>query len=431
MPKIARLSALEILDSRGCPTLRAHCELSTGASGFASIPSGASRGAAEAIELRDGDPKRFRGLGCSKAAAHVGGAIHRHLAGRELAGQDELDEALRALDGTPDKSRLGANAILSTSLAFARAVAADRAIPLHRHFAELVGGTTTTLPRPIINLFSGGKHAGGHVPIQDVLIVPRGQTIIDCLAMAYEIFQSAVALGRQKYSARALRADEGGLSPPFAGAENMLADAAESIQRAGLQLGTDVALAVDVAATHFYAQGTYVLGAERLGSAQMIDRLVSWQQQYGVVSIEDGLAEDDWESWPQLAERLKGRALVVGDDLLCTNPERIRKAIAAAAADALLLKVNQIGTLSEAAESLHLARTGGWSVTVSARSGDTEDDWLADLAVGWSADQIKIGSITQSERLAKYNRLLAIESETGWKLVDWPNDRAEYRISQA
>jgi enolase len=420
MPKIARLSALEILDSRGRPSLRAQCELSSGASGFASIPSGASRGSAEAIELRDGDPARFRGLGCLKAAAHVSEDIHRHLVGRELAGQDEFDAALRGLDGTPDKRRLGANAILATSLAFARAVAADCGIPLHRHFARLAGGTTTRLPRPIINLFSGGEHAGGHVPIQDVLMVPRARTISDCLAMAYEVFQSAAELGRRKYSSRALRADEGGLSPPFPDAESMLADAAESIELAGLELGADVALAIDVAATYFYEQGTYVFGEERLDGAQMIDRLVFWQQRYGLVSIEDGLAEDDWENWPRLAERMKGRALLVGDDLLCTNPERIRKAVAASAADALLLKVNQIGTLTEAAESLRLARNAGWAVTVSARSGDTEDDWLADLAVGWNGDQIKIGSITQSERLAKYNRLLAIESDTGWKVVDWP-----------
>jgi enolase len=420
MPTIARLSALEILDSRGRPTLRADCDLTSGARGTASVPSGASRGTAEAMELRDGDRRRFRGMGCSKAAAAVSGAIHGHLAGRDLAGQDELDAALRALDGTPDKSRLGANAILSTSLAFARAVANERAVPLHRYFAELAGDSPARLPRPIINLFSGGKHAGGHVPIQDVLIVPRGQTISDCLAMAYEVFQSAADLGRSKYSVRALRADEGGLSPPFADAEAMLADAAEAIQLAGLRHGADVALCVDVAATHFYDRGSYVLGVDRIASDQMIDRLVSWQRQYGLVSVEDGLAEDDWEHWPRLAERLKGRALVVGDDLLCTNPERIRRAMTSGAADALLLKVNQIGTVSEAAESLRLARSGGWSVTVSARSGDTEDDWLADLAVGWRAEQIKVGSITQSERLAKYNRLLAIEADTGWPLVDWP-----------
>jgi enolase len=414
MPTIVRLSALEILDSRGSPTLRARCELSSGAIGAASIPSGASRGAAEAVELRDGDPNRFAGLGCSRAAAHVAGEINRHVAGRHLSGQDELDEGLRALDGTSNKSRLGANAILATSLAFARAVSIERAIPLYEYFGSLVDAKPSRLPRPTINLFSGGKHAGEHVPIQDVLIVSRGQTIGDCLAMAYGVFQSAAELGRRKYGVRALRADEGGLSPPFADADSMLADAAESIRLPDYRPDADVALAVDVAATHFYHGGVYELGEERLDSRAMIDRLASWQQQYGLVSIEDGLAEDEWESWPRLAQCLKGRALIVGDDLLCTNPARIRRAIASAAADTLLLKVNQIGTLTEAAEALRLARDAGWSVIVSARSGDTEDDWLADLAVGWSADQIKIGSITQSERLAKYNRLLEIEAETGW-----------------
>jgi enolase len=420
MPTIVRLDALEILDSRGRPTLRGRCELSSGAVGAASIPSGASRGTAEAVELRDGDPGRFGGFGCSSAAAHVREEIARHLVGRELTGQDQLDEMLRALEGTSDKSRLGANAILVTSLAFARAAAAEHALQLYRYFASLVDRHPSRLPRPTINLFSGGKHAGQQVPIQDVLIVPRGRTIGDCLAMAYRVFQSAAELGLTKYGARPLRADEGGLSPPFEDAESMVADAAESIQRAGYALHTDVALAVDVAATHFYNRGVYELGEARLTSAAMIDRLVSWQERYRLVSIEDGLAEDDWESWPQLVQSLKGRALVVGDDLLCTNPARIRRAIDCAAADTLLLKVNQIGTLTEAARALRLARDAGWSVTVSARSGDTEDDWLADLAVGWSADQIKIGSITQSERLAKYNRLLEIEADTGWPIREWP-----------
>ena len=420
MTTISRFSALEILDSRGRPTLRARCQLSSGASGTASVPSGASRGAAEAIELRDADPNRFGGLGCSIAAAHVGGEINGHLAGREVRTQRELDDALSALDGTPDKSRLGANAILASSLAFARAAARERALPFYRYFAGLVDTTTSRLPRPTINLFSGGKHAGGNVPIQDVLIVPRARTIGESLAMAYRVFQSAAELGRTKYGVRALRADEGGLSPPFADAEAMLADAVESIQMAGYKAGADVALAIDVAATHFYDHGVYSLAEEPLARTEMIQRLVSWQQRYGLVSIEDGLAEDDWEGWPQLARCLKGRALTVGDDLLCTNPDRIRRAIAADAADTLLLKVNQIGTLTEAAESLRLARDAGWSVTVSARSGETEDDWLADLAVGWAADQIKVGSITQSERLAKYNRLLEIEAETHWPVVDWP-----------
>ena len=420
MPTIVRLSALEILDSRGSPTLRARCELSSGAIGAASVPSGASRGTAEAVELRDGDPTRFAGLGCSRAAAHVGGEIHDRLGGRELSGQDELDEALRALDGTPDKSRLGANAILASSLAFARAAAAERSLPLYRYFASLVDARPSRLPRPTINLFSGGKHAGGQVAIQDVLIVPRAGAVAECLAVAHGVFRSGAELGSRKYNVRALRADEGGLSPPFADAESMLSDAVESIERSGYALHTDVALAVDVAATHFFDRGVYALGQERLASAAMIDRVVSWQQRYGLVSIEDGLAEDDWENWPRLAQALQGRALVVGDDLLCTNPARISRAIDSGAADTLLLKVNQIGTLTEAAQSLRLARGAGWSVTVSARSGDTEDDWLADLAVGWSADQIKVGSITQSERLAKYNRLLEIEAETRWPVVEWP-----------
>jgi enolase len=420
MPTIARLSALEILDSRGRPTLRARCELASGAVGMASVPSGASRGTAEALELRDGDPRRFGGLGCSKAAANVGGEIRAHLAGRQMAGQRELDEALCNLDGTRNKSRLGANATLSVSLAFARAASAERGLPLYRYFAVVAGGDARRLPRPTINLFSGGMHAGGQVPVQDVLIVPRAQTIADCLATAYDIFQSAAHLARTKYGVRPLRADEGGLSPPFPDSERMLADAVESIRLAGREPGVDAALAVDVAATHFHDGGSYVLGGERLETDAMIERLSSWQRQYPIVSIEDGLAEEDWDGWRRLTASLAGRALIVGDDLLCTNPDRIRKATALGAADTLLLKVNQIGTLTEAADALQLARAAGWSVTISARSGETEDDWLADLAIGWHGDQIKVGSITQSERLAKYNRLLEIEKETGWPIAAWP-----------
>src|SRR5687768_9766798 len=263
-----------------------------------------------------------------------------------------------------------------------------------------------------INLFSGGKHAGKQVPIQDVLVVPSSaKTIDEGLAMTFAVFQAAVELTRRKYDTRPLRADEGGLAPPFPDAETMLADAAESILAAGLRPGDDVALAVDVASSHFYGGGTYRLGGEPLDSAGMIDRLGRWLDRFPIVSIEDGLAEEDWDHWPALRAGIAGRALVLGDDFLCTNPDRIRRAIKAKAADALLLKVNQIGTLTEAAEALRLAREAGWRVTVSARSGETEDNWLADLAVGWAADQIKVGSITQSERLAKYNRLLAIEAE--------------------
>ena len=417
MPTIKRLSAWEILDSRGRPTVRCTCVLESGVSGSASVPSGASTGSAEALELRDGDPKRYRGLGCRKAVANINGELHKALAGQTYR-QTQLDETLLILDGTPNKSRLGANAILAVSLAYARATAMDHRVSLFRYLEVFLERPVRTLPRPTINLFSGGKHAGGQVPIQDVLVVPvSARTIDEALTMTYEVYQAATELTQRKYGARPLAADEGGLAPPFPNADAMLADAVESIVAAGFTPGRDVALAVDVAASHFFDGRRYQLGEQSLDSAAMIEKLLKWLEAFPIVSIEDGLAESDWENWPKLRERVAGRALVVGDDLLCTNPKLIRRAIDARAADTLLLKVNQIGTLSEAAEALHVARAAGWRVVVSARSGETEDDWLADLAVGWGGDQIKIGSITRSERLAKYNRLLAIAAETNLPLA--------------
>jgi enolase len=422
MPVIRRLTALEILDSRGRPTVQATCELTSGARGTASVPSGASTGAAEAWELRDGDPGRYRGLGCLAAVRNVAGPLNDTLAGREFEGQQALDRAMIELDGTPNKSRLGANAILAVSLAFARAVAADRGLPLYRHLAGMLAPGTGpgTLPRPTINLFSGGKHAGGQVEIQDVLVVSKAETIDGVLAATYAVYQAAADQSRAKYGMRALAADEGGLAPDFPDAETMLDDAVKAIREADLLPGRDVALCVDVAASHFSCGGVYRLGGAELTGAEMIDRIAAWLDRAPIVSVEDGLAEDDWAHWPELRARLAGRALVLGDDLLTTNPGRIRRAIADKAADALLLKVNQIGTLTEAAEACRLAREADWHVVVSARSGETEDDWLTDLAVGWEADALKVGSITRSERLAKWNRLLAIAAETGLPVTGWP-----------
>jgi enolase len=414
MTQIKRLSALEILDSRGRPTIKATCELPGGTTSSVSVPSGASTGAAEAHELRDGDPGRYRGLGCRKAVANVNGEIQAALVNRSFESQQELDRALIALDGTENKRRLGANALLAVSLAFARAVAASRGVPLYQHFADIQGLPLKALPRPTINLFSGGKHAGGQVSIQDVLVVPvSARTIDDALAMTFSVYQAAVELIAEKYAARALTADEGGLAPSFPGTEAMLEDAVEAIRRTGLHPGQDIALAIDVAASHFYHEGIYSLEKAQLNSTEMIEHLLTWLERYPLISIEDGLAENDWQHWPLLRQQVGKRALVLGDDLLCTNPQRIRRAIEEGAANALLLKVNQIGTVTEAAEACRLARSAGWHVTISARSGETEDDWLADLATGWSGDHIKVGSITQSERLAKYNRLLAIEAESG------------------
>ena len=421
MQTIRALSAWEILDSRGRPTVKACCELEGGACSTASVPSGASTGRAEAYELRDNDPARYNGLGCRRAAANVETEIARALVGCAFGDQRELDAALVALDGTANKSRLGANALLAVSIAFARAHAAQLGLPLYRHFADLVDRPLRTLPRLTINLFSGGKHAGGQVAIQDVLIVPvAARTIDEGLAAVYAVYQAAAALSAERYHARALTADEGGLAPPFEGVEAMLETAVAAIERAGLVPGRDVALAVDVASSHFYRAGCYELDGAELSAEQMIDRIVQWVARYPIISVEDGLAEDDWEHWPPLRSALTARALTLGDDLLCTNPERIERAVAAQAADALLLKVNQIGTLSEAAHAYALARDAGWRVTVSARSGETEDHWLADLAVGWGGDQIKVGSVTHSERLAKYNRLLEIERETRFAVTAWP-----------
>lgn len=421
MPKIVRVTGIEILDSRGRPTVRAFLELEGGTLGVASAPSGASTGTAEALELRDGDLQRYGGLGCRRAVANVGGIINEALTGRSFGSQEDLDRAMVELDGTDNKSRLGANAILAVSLAFARAVASEGDVSLYQHLADLPGRTPDSLPRPTINLFSGGKHAGGQVPIQDALVVPlAARTMDEALATTYRVYQSAAKLALEKYGARPLTADEGGLAPPFPDAEAMLGDAVEAIKLAGCEPGRDVALALDVASSHFYEEGRYHLGDEPLDGGAMIDRVSAWLDRYPIVSVEDGLSENDWENWPKLRERLSGRALTLGDDLLCTNPDRIRRAVEFRAADALLLKVNQVGTLTEAAEALCLARNAGWAVTVSARSGETEDDWLADLSVGWGGDQVKIGSITQSERLAKYNRLLEIEAETSLPLADWP-----------
>ena len=420
MPTVKRLSGREILDSRGRPTVLATCVLEGGVSASASVPSGASTGRAEAFELRDGNAKRYHGLGCQRAAANIGTELQDALAGREFD-QTELDRTMIALDGTLAKSRIGANAILAVSVAFARACALSRRVPLYRYFADMMGSSLSTIPRLTINLFSGGKHAGQQVSVQDVLIIPMSaQTVDETLVAAFDVYQAAAELILSKYGMRLLTADEGGLAPPCRTAEEMLGLAVEAIERAGYSAGKDVFLGIDVASTHFYQNHKYRLDAEVLDSAEMIQTISRWLDRYPILSVEDGLAEDDWENWPALRRTIAGRALTLGDDLLCTNPVRIQRAVEGNACDALLLKVNQIGTLAEALEAYRQARAAGWSVTLSVRSGETEDNWAADLAVGWQADQFKNGSIRQSERLSKYNRLLEIEGVTGWPLAAWP-----------
>lgn len=410
---IDQLHALEILDSRGRPTILAWCHLASGHSAKASVPSGASTGRAEAWELRDEDPLRYRGLGCRRAVRSVNHEIGPALIGQGWESQFALDRKLIELDGTPDKRRLGANAILAVSLAFARAAAKEQGIPLYRYFADMIGADQVRLPQLTVNLFSGGKHAGGQVEIQDVLIVPVAARSIDQgLSSVFNVYQAAAELMLKKYGSRALKADEGGLAPPFPNVDTMLTDAVDSIRAAGFEPGAEIALAIDVASSHFFQNGSYCLNREMLDSNRMIDQVIRWCESFPIVSVEDGLAEEDWNAWPRLRELLNQRAIItLGDDLLCSRTDRMMRAIETKSADALLLKVNQVGSVTEALQAMTLAKRHGWHVTASARSGETEDNWLADLAVGWSADQIKVGSITQSERLAKYNRLLEIESE--------------------
>lgn len=421
MPTIKRIYGREILDSRGRPTVLATCVLESGVSASASVPSGASTGTAEAFELRDGNEKRYRGWGCRRAAENISGPLSAALAGRPFTDQAGLDGTLIALDGTATKSRLGANAILAVSVAFARASAMECGVPLYQHFADMHGSAADALPRLTINLFSGGKHAGQQVSIQDVLIIPlSARTIDEALVSAFDVYQAAANLILTKYGMRLLTADEGGLAPPCRSAEEMLQLGVEAIEQAGYTPGKDIFLGIDFASTHFYQGNSYHLDHEVLDSAGMIQTIRRWLDHYPILSVEDGLAEDDWENWPNLRRAIAGRALTVGDDLLCTNPKRIRRAIETNACDALLLKVNQIGTLTEALQAYQQARAAGWAVTLSVRSGETEDNWAADLAVGWRVDQFKNGSIRQSERLAKYNRLLEIEEATRWPLAEWP-----------
>jgi len=424
MNSIASLTALEILDSRGWPTIKTTCTLADGTRATASVPSGRSTGAAEACELRDGDPARYRGKGCRQAVANVNTVLHEALSATAFAGQQELDQALIDIDGSPNKQRLGANALLSVSIAFARAHAAQQGLPLYDYFSRLVeepARQPTRFPRLTINLFSGGRHAGKQVAIQDVLIVPSAaQSIDESLVMMSGIYHAAADQTYARYGMRLLTADEGGLAPPFENSETMLQAAVAAIESAGWQPGRDAHLALDVAASHFYRDGRYLLDDRQLSPVEMIDHLNGWCRRYPVVSLEDGLSEDDWQYWPLLQQTLGETVLILGDDLLCTNPERIRRAIDSRACNGLLLKVNQIGTLTEAAAARALARAAGWQVTISVRSGETEDDWAADLAVGWAADQFKNGSVTQSERLAKYNRLLEIEAQRPLPITTWP-----------
>jgi len=399
---IQSLSAWEILDSRGRPTLAVQATLSDNSTAIAQVPSGASTGIHEALELRDADPHRYHGRGVRKAVAHVEGEIAAAVRGQT---PKSVDATLIALDGTPNKSRLGANALLGVSCATARALAQSRQVPLWQHLAA---GRQALLPVPMINIFSGGHHAGHNIEFQDFLALPtQFDTYSEALAAVVDIHGKARELAEARGYHLTGVADEGGWGPALKSNEEAL----EILTRAVEPYRGRVSIALDVAASHFYQDGLYHLKTEgrTLDAGGMIDLLDEWTRRYPVISIEDGLAEDDWNHWPLLTARLGSRAQLIGDDFFTTNPTRVRRGIAEKSANAVLVKMNQIGTLTETFEVIDLARAAHWRAVVSARSGETEDSFLADLAIASGAGQIKVGSITRSERLAKYNRLLEIE----------------------
>ena len=421
MARIALIRGREILDSRGNPTVEVDVWLDDGALGRASVPSGASTGKAEALELRDGDPKRYHGRGVLRAIENIEHAITPALRGMEASDQGAVDARLCALDGTPHKSRLGANAILGVSLAVARAAAASAGMPLYKY---LGGSGAAELPVPMVNILSGLTH-GGSIDFQDFMVIPlRGERFSDVLREVIAIYRAMKGVLKSRGAYQAGVAEEGGYAAKLKSNEEGLEAMVEAIERAGLTPGKDAAISLDVAASHFWTDGRYRLAAERqeLTARELVERLEKWAAKYPLLSIEDGLAEDDWGGWKSLTERLGARCQLVGDDLFTTNPQRVQKGIELGVANAVLVKMNQIGTLTETLQVVTLAKRHGYRPVISARSGETEDSSLADLAVAAGAGQIKVGSVACSERMAKYNRLLRIEEQLG--------RRAEYRGGQ-
>ncbi len=412
MSDITQIHAREILDSRGNPTVEVDVRLASGAFGRAAVPSGASTGAHEAVELRDGDAARYLGKGVLSAIESVNDTIAHALLGYDALDQYDVDATILALDGTPNKAKLGANALLGVSLAVARAAADHLGLPLYRY---LGGVGACVLPVPLMNVINGGAHADNGLDVQEFMLVPRGASSFrESLRMGVEIFHRLKKILKDKKLATAV-GDEGGFAPALATNEAALELLVEAIGAAGYTPGKDVALALDVAATEFYANGKYTLSADgrALTSAEMVEYLAGLAARFPIVSIEDGMSEDDWAGWKALTERLGSKVQLVGDDLFVTNVDRIRRGIDEGVANAVLVKVNQIGTLTETLAAMSLGRSANMGLIVSHRSGETEDSTIADLAVATNAGQIKTGSASRSDRTAKYNQLLRIEELLG------------------
>jgi enolase len=413
MTAIAKIEAQEILDSRGNPTIEVDVTLSGGASGRAGIPSGASTGSREAVELRDGDRQYYGGKGVLRAVANVNEVIAPALRGADPSDQAAIDRKLCDLDGTENKARLGANAILGVSLATARAVAVEKKLPLYRHLNDR---SEYTLPVPMFNVLNGGAHADTSVDLQEFMIAPMGApNFRTALRMGAEVYHALKSVLKAKGYGTAV-GDEGGFAPNLKANVEAVEVILQGIDMAGLQAGKDVVIALDPAASSFFEDGAYVFrksDGSRRTAAEMVDYYADWVRQYPILSIEDGLAEDDWDGWALLTERLGKKIQLVGDDIFVTNPKIIRRAIEQKVANAALIKLNQIGTLTETIEAMSVARGAGYGLVISHRSGETSDDFIADLAVATGAGQIKTGAPCRGERVAKYNRLARIEHELG------------------
>ena len=414
--KIVAVRAREILDSRGFPTLETEVHLDSGVIGTAAVPSGASTGSREALELRDQDPDRFLGKGVQQAVTHVNEQLSKLLTGQPAEDQKALDEAMIALDGTENKGRLGANAVLSVSLAAAHAASKALQIPLFRHLASLHGNVDPSrLPVPQMNILNGGAHADNNVDFQEFMVLPTGaESFHQALRMGAEIFHHL----KHKLSAQGLQTavgDEGGFAPDLASNEEAVIIILSAIQAAGYRIPNDVQLGLDIASSEFFEDGAYRLtsGTSAFSSVEFIGLIEEWVKRFPIISIEDPLDEGDWEGWEKLTHRLGQTVQLTGDDLFVTNPAILREGVTRGVANSILIKVNQIGTLSETLEAVRFAQQNGYGVTVSHRSGETEDTTIADLAVAVGAEQIKTGSLCRSERVAKYNRLLWIERELG------------------
>ncbi|MDR1075841.1 MAG: phosphopyruvate hydratase [Xanthomonadaceae bacterium] len=412
MTTIKQIHAREILDSRGNPTLEAEVTLSDGGFGRAAIPSGASTGSKEAVELRDGDKTRYGGKGVLKAVANVNGVIADALKGFDAADQIGLDRRMIELDGTENKGRLGANALLGVSLANAHAMAVSRKQPLWQY---LTANNQASLPVPMMNIINGGAHADNNVDLQEFMVLPVGfESFSEALRAGAEIFHALKSVLKASGLSTAV-GDEGGFAPDFRSNVEALDAILEAIGKAGYKAGEDILLGLDVASTEFYENGKYQLIGEgkRLTSEQFVDFLADWVAQYPIITIEDGMAENDWDGWKLLTQRLSGKVQLVGDDLFVTNPKVFKEGIENSVANAILVKVNQIGTLSETLEAIAMAHNANYAAVVSHRSGETEDTTIADIAVATTATQIKTGSLCRSDRVAKYNRLLRIEEALG------------------